>query len=65
MLITLIIIHLAEKTYPRIDFIDKVTPDNPLIIANKSGHNGVFNSLAMEGLGITADTPNPRRWSNL
>ena len=50
---------LAEKTYPRIDFVDKVAPDNPLIIANKSGHNGVFNSLAMEGLGITADTPNP------
>ena len=50
---------LAEKTYPRIDFVDKIAPDNPLIISNKSGHNGVFNSLAMEGLGITDDTPNP------
>ncbi len=50
---------LAEKTYPRIDFVDEIAPDNPLIISNKSGHNGVFNSLAMEGLGITADTPDP------
>lgn len=50
---------LAEKTYPRIDFVDKIAPDNPLIISNKSGHNGVFNSLAMKGLGITDDTPDP------
>ena len=44
---------LAEKTYPRIDFVDKIAPNNPLIISNKLGHNGVFNSLAMKGLGIT------------
>ena len=50
---------LAEKTYPRIEFLDEVAPDNPLILSNKSGHNGVFNSLAMEGLNITADTPDP------
>lgn len=50
---------LAEKTYPRIDFVDKIAPDNPLIISNKSGHNGVFNSLAMKGLGITDDTEDP------
>ena len=50
---------LAEKTYPKIDFVDQIAPDNPLIISNKSGHNGVFNSLAMEGLGITDDTPDP------
>ena len=32
---------------------------NPLIISNKSGHNGVANSLAMKELGITNDTPDP------
>lgn len=50
---------LAEKTYPRIDFLDKIAPENPLIISNKSGHNGVANSLAMKELGITNDTPDP------
>ena len=44
---------LAEKTYPRIDFLDEVVPNNPIIIANKSGHNGLVNSLGMKELGIT------------
>ena len=50
---------LAEKTYPRIDFLDEVVPNNPIIIANKSGHNGLVNSLGMKELGITIDTPDP------
>ena len=50
---------LAEKTYPRIDFLDEVVPNNPIIIANKSGRNGLVNSLGMKELGITIDTPDP------
>ena len=50
---------LQEKTYPKIDFLDKISPNNPLVLQNKSGHNGCFNSLALEKLGITIDTPNP------
>ena len=50
---------LEEKTYPKIDFLDKIAPKNPLVISNKSGHNGLFNSLAFKELGIDENTPNP------
>ncbi len=50
---------LEEKTYPRIEFLDELVPNNPIIISNKSGHNGLVNSLGMKELGITADTPDP------
>ncbi|MEG2194560.1 MAG: amidohydrolase [Terrisporobacter sp.] len=50
---------LKEKTYPRIDFLDKISPENPLGLQNKSGHNGVFNSLGLKEFNITVDTPNP------
>lgn len=50
---------LAEKTYPKVDFLDKICPKNPLVLQNKSGHNGCFNSLALKELNITVDTPNP------
>ena len=39
---------LEEKTYPKIDFLDKIAPKNPLVVSNKSGHNGLFNSLAFK-----------------
>ncbi len=50
---------LEEKTYPRIEFLDKISPKNPLVISNKSGHNGLFNSLAMKKLGINESIKNP------
>jgi predicted amidohydrolase YtcJ len=42
---------------PRADWIDAVTPDNPVAIDRLDGHMVLANSLAMELAGISADTP--------
>ena len=39
--------------------LDRAAPDNPVIMAHQSGHTGVLNTLALERLGITPDTPVP------
>lgn len=49
--------QLFEKQHPKKDILDKVSPDNPLILQHKSGHMGVLNSMGLDKLGITVDTP--------
>ena len=39
--------------------LDELFSDTPVIIENKSRHNGVVNSKALEMLGITKTTANP------
>lgn len=39
--------------------LDKLFPDIPVIIENKSRHNGIVNSKALEKLQITKDTKDP------
>lgn len=51
--------YLEEKIHPTKELLDKAAPNNPIIVKHKSGHMGVLNSLGIESLGITADTPNP------
>lgn len=51
--------YLDEKIHPTKELLDKAAPKNPLIVKHKSGHMGVLNSLGIEALGITMDTPNP------
>ena len=43
---------------PQRDWIDAVTPDNPVWVVRLDGHMGVGNSLALEWAGVDADTPN-------
>ncbi|GAB6169810.1 amidohydrolase family protein [Clostridium carnis] len=50
---------LIEKKHPNKELLDKISPKNPLVIQHKSGHSGLFNSLALKKLNITNDTPNP------
>ncbi len=50
---------LVEKAHPTKDWLDSFTKDNPVCLQHKSGHMGVFNSLGLKELGITADTPTP------
>ena len=50
---------LREKRPPRREVLDRAAPDNPVIMAHQSGHTGVLNTLALERLGITPDTPVP------
>jgi hypothetical protein len=42
---------------PRRDWIDAVTPDNPVWINRLDGHMALANSLALEKAGVDADSP--------
>lgn len=44
---------------PRRDWIDEVTPENPVFITRLDGHMSLANSLALELAGVDADTPDP------
>lgn len=50
---------LLEKSHPTRKELDQVLPDHPVMIAHQSGHVGIFNSKALEILGITKNTPAP------
>jgi predicted amidohydrolase YtcJ len=44
---------------PHRSMLDRVSPDNPVIFSDISGHSSWANSLALKLAGITRDTPNP------
>jgi len=44
---------------PRRDWIDSVTPDNPVFVSRLDGHMGVANSRALRRAGIVAGTTDP------
>ncbi|HTP34869.1 MAG TPA: amidohydrolase [Candidatus Acidoferrales bacterium] len=39
--------------------LDKVSPDNPVLLTHASGHAAFVNGKALELAGVTAGTPNP------
>jgi len=39
--------------------LDKVSPDNPVLLTHASGHAAFVNAKAMEAARLTRDTPNP------
>ena len=45
--------------YPYHEELDKVSPDNPVLLTHASGHSSYVNAKAMELAGITSATPNP------
>lgn len=51
--------NLEEKMLPDITFLDEAAPDNPVVCQHQSGHSGVFNTKALEKLGIDCDTLEP------
>lgn len=50
---------LAEARHPTRDDLDEVSTERPIYITHVSGHMGVANSVALEQLGITADSVDP------
>jgi predicted amidohydrolase YtcJ len=40
--------------------LDKVSPDNPVLLTHASGHAAFVNAKAMEAAGITGTTPDPK-----
>jgi predicted amidohydrolase YtcJ len=49
----------AVEGFPTHASLDRVSPDNPVILTHASGHATFANARAMELAGITKDTPNP------
>jgi predicted amidohydrolase YtcJ len=45
--------------YPYHEELDKVSPDNPVLLTHASGHSSYINAKAMELAGISNATPNP------
>lgn len=45
--------------YPYHEELDKVSPNNPVLLIHASGHSSYVNAKALELAGITAATPNP------
>ena len=50
---------LAEQQHPTREVLDRVSDRHPIMLVHQSGHMGVFNTLALEQLGVTSDTPAP------
>ena len=50
---------LTEHRPPDRCVLDAAAPENPLVLQHVSGHTGVFNTLALQQLGLDADTPDP------
>lgn len=50
---------LAEQRHPTRALLDRVSTAHPIMIVHQSGHMGVYNTMALERLGVTADTPAP------
>jgi len=44
---------------PRREWIDSVTPNNPVFIDRLDGHEALANSAALKAAGVTAATPTP------
>ncbi len=49
--------NFEGKAHPTAEDLDKITTEYPVIISHASGHMGVCNTVALERLGITKDTP--------
>ena len=45
--------------WPTKEDLDRVSPDNPVVLGRASGHSSWVNSLALRLSGITKDTPDP------
>jgi predicted amidohydrolase YtcJ len=51
--------YLTEKRHPTRWDLDEVAPEHPVVLAHRSLHACVLNSLALPLAGITRETPEP------
>jgi predicted amidohydrolase YtcJ len=51
--------RFSPPELPRKDWIDAVTPDNPVCVNRLDGHMILANSLALKMAGVSKDTPVP------
>lgn len=48
-----------DRKWPSKELIDKVSPENPVILSRADGHSVLVNSFVLKRSGITANTPDP------
>jgi predicted amidohydrolase YtcJ len=48
-----------NKRWPSKELIDKVSPDNPVVLHRADGHSVLVNTYVLKVSGITKNTPNP------
>jgi predicted amidohydrolase YtcJ len=48
-----------DKKWPTKELIDKVSPDNPVVLSRADGHSVLVNSYVLKASGITNNTPDP------
>lgn len=51
--------YLAEKRHPNRHDLDEAASDHPVVLAHRSLHACVLNSMALSLAGITRETPEP------
>ena len=44
---------------PRREWVDSVTPSNPVFVSRLDGHEALANGVALRAAGVTRDTPTP------
>ena len=49
----------TDKKWPSKELIDKVSPDNPVMLSSADGHSVLVNSYVLKASGITKNTPDP------
>jgi hypothetical protein len=49
----------TDKKWPTKELIDKVSPNNPVMLSRADGHSILVNSWVLKASGITKDTPDP------
>lgn len=49
----------TDKKWPSKELLDKVSPDNPVILSRADGHSVLVNSYILRKSGITRNTPDP------
>ncbi|CAM4270344.1 amidohydrolase [Lacicoccus alkaliphilus] len=50
---------IEERRFPKIEELDEISKNHPIIITRTCGHISVVNSKALEIAGINEGTPNP------
>ena len=53
--------ELAEGRHPARQLLDAACPGHPVMIQHRSGHVGVFNTLALERLGVNEECSTSER----
>jgi hypothetical protein len=48
-----------DKKWPTKELIDKVSPNNPVMLSRADGHSMLVNSFVLKASGITKNTPDP------